>query len=379
MAAAELLLSMGLLLLFAKIFGELAERLGVASLVGEIAAGIFLGPLVGIAALGPFMSVVITLGTIFLLFYSGLEVRLEDIKSDLYTASALASLGGLASAGLAFAVGYYFFNDALTAIVIGIVLISTSNGTVFRILEQTGKFRSSIGRMIIATTIADDVVGIIALSFFTSLVLKSSIYFNELFQLLLISLGFYLFILTLGTRVFNGMLGITGLFRDEQIFVALPVSLAFLASLFTENLGLSFATGAFLTGMSMSKSRFASAVIIPKIRTMSQGFLVPLFYAAVGTLLVFKEINYALVLLLLAAALLGKLVLFIAGYFIGLRNNESKLLGVIMTPRGDSNIVFAQIALLLGAISVGIYSTLIFVIIATTLIAPVLLKVFDVK
>lgn len=376
---AEILLSIGLLLLFAKVFGEIAERAGVASLVGEIAAGILIGPLLNIADLGPFLNVVITLGIIFLLFYSGLEVKLEDIQSDLYTASGLATLGGAASGFLGFIAGYYIFNDFLTSVVIGIVLISTSNGTVFRILEQTKKFKTNIGRLIIATTIADDVVSIIALSFFTSLVLKSGIYVGELFTLFLISLGFYLFLLTFGTRVFNRLLGIVGLFRDEHIFLALPISIAFLVSLFTENLGLSFATGAFLTGMAMSKSRFTEAVMLPGMRVVSNGFLVPLFYAAVGTLLVFTEINLTLIALLLAAAMVGKMVLFAAGYFIGLTTNESKLLGVIMTPRGDSNIIFAQIALLLGVISLNVYSSLIFVIIATTLLAPVMLRIFDVK
>lgn len=377
--SAEILLSVGLLLLFAKIFGEIAERVGVASLVGEIAAGIFVGPILGISQLGEFMNVIMMLGIIFLLFYSGLEVKLEDIKSDLYTASALATLGGLASAALGFAVGYYIFNDTLTAIVIAIVLISTSNGTVFRILTQTGNFKTKIGHLIIATTIADDVVGILALSFFTSLVLKSGVYFNELFTLLLVSLGFYLFLLTAGTHFFNKVLGITGLFREEQIFLVIPVAIAFLLALFTENLGLSFATGAFLTGMAMSKSRFTEAIIIPKVSIISNGFLIPLFYAAVGTLLVFEGINYYLILLLLVAALLGKLILLVAGYVIGLTSNEAKLLGVVMTPRGDSNIVFAQIALLLSAISLQVYSSLIFVIIVTTLIAPILLRVFDVK
>ncbi|MBI2579051.1 MAG: cation:proton antiporter [Candidatus Aenigmarchaeota archaeon] len=376
---AEMLLSIGMLLLFAKIFGELAERFGVASLVGEIAAGIFVGPLLGIAQLGPFLNVIMTLGIVFLLFYSGLEVKLEDIRPDLYTASTLATLGGAASALLASAVSYYFFHDVLTSIIIGIVLISTSNGTVFRILAKTGNFKTAIGRLVIATTIADDVVSILALSFFTSLVLKSGVYVNELFTLLLISLGFYLFLLTAGTRVFSRFLSVTGLFRDEQIFLAMPVSIAFLASVFTENLGLSFATGAFLTGMAMSKSRFAETIIVPKMGIISNGFLIPLFYAAVGTLIIFSGINYFLVVMLLVAALLGKMVLFAAGYFIGLTTNEAKMLGIIMTPRGDSNIVFAQIALLLGTISLHLYSSLIFVIIATTLIAPVLLRVFGVK
>lgn len=376
---AELLLSLGLLLLFAKVFGEIAERIGVASLVGEIIAGIFIGPLLGVAQLGTFMNVIMTLGIVFLLFYSGLEVKLEDIRSDLYMASTLATLGGVASAVLASAVGYYFFHDVLTAIIIGIILISTSNGTVFRLLLKTGNFKTAIGRLVIATTIADDVVSILALSFFTSLVLKSGVYVNELFTLLLISLGFYLFLLTAGTRVFNRFLAVTGLFRDEQVFLAMPVSIAFLASVFTENLGLSFATGAFLTGMAMSKSRFAETIIVPKMGVVSNGFIIPLFYAAVGTLIIFSGINYSLILLLLVAALLGKLVLFAAGYFIGLTTNEAKMLGIIMTPRGDSNIVFAQIALLLGTISLGLYSSLIFVIIATTLLAPVLLRVFGVK
>src|SRR3989338_46795 len=90
----QILLAMGLMLLAAKLLGELVERAGVASLVGEIAAGVILGPILGWIVIGDFLQGFLTFGVIFLLFIAGLEVKFEDIKKYTYKASFLAAAGG---------------------------------------------------------------------------------------------------------------------------------------------------------------------------------------------------------------------------------------------------------------------------------------------
>ncbi len=370
----QILLSMAVMLLFAKLLGEVAERFGVASLVGEITAGVLLGPVLGWVVLGDFLNGFLTFGVIFLLFIAGLEVKFDDIKKYTYRASFLAAAGGLLSFILGFMVGMYFFSNTLIALAIGTVMISTSNGALFLVLMRTGEFDSRLGKMIIAISIADDIVGILGLSFFNMYVNQQVSVFH-VFSVFLVSIGFYIFILEFGSKTIGKFLHKINIFRDEHILFTIPIAIAFILAYVTNNLGLSVATGAFLAGMAMANSQFAEPVITQKVNIMARGFLVPLFYASIGTLLIFAELNVVLVAAVITAAILGKLVgcgLF--SWFIGARRDEMKLIGFSMLPRGDENIVILQIILLLGAITTGVYTSLVFAIASTTIIAPILIK-----
>ena len=140
-------------------------------------------------------------------------------------------------------------------------------------------------------------------------------------------------------------------------------------------MGWGVAKGDFREGRAMANSQFPEPIITQKVNIMAKGFLVPLFYASIGTLLIFANLNVLLVVAIIAAALLGKLIgcgLF--SWFVGASRDEMKLIGVSMMPRGDENIVILQIVLLLGVITTAVYTSLVFAIVATTIIAPILIK-----
>jgi Kef-type K+ transport system membrane component KefB len=375
--AAELFLSIALLLLFAKIFGELVERIGVASLVGQLIAGIIIGPVLGWVVVGDFLSNFIILGVIFLLFMAGLEIKFADIKKYVYSASILAFTGGFLSFLFGFFVGMAFFNDLLVSFAIGTVFISTSNGTLFLFLMKTGEFTTKTGRMIIAVTIADDVVGMVFLSLFSVFVKSSTFAFASTIQLVMLSLGIYLVILTAGSKIMDFALNAVSRFLDREILLAIPAAATFFLAYVTENLGLSFAVGAFLGGMAIANSQFNEPIITPKVRTIAESFFIPLFYAAIGASLVFAGLDPLLISAIVGAAVLGKLAgVGMLSRFFGVRGESQKLMGIIMIPRGNENIAIVQIILLLGAISFQLYTSIVFAILTTILLTPVLLKIF---
>ena len=268
----------------------------------------------------------------------------------------------------------FFFNNLLIAMAIGTVMISTSNGALFLLLMRSGEFNSRTGKMIIAITIADDIVGILSLSFFNMYV-HQNIAVSQMFTVFLVSIGFYVFILEFGSRKIGKFLDKINIFRDEHILFSIPIAIAFLLAYVTNNLGLSVATGAFLAGMAMANSQFTEPIITQKVNVMAKGFLVPLFYASIGTLLIFSSLNVPLIVAIIIAALLGKFIgCGLLSWFVGANRDEMKLIGVSMMPRGDENIVILQIVLLLGVITTAVYTSLIFAIVSTTIIAPILVK-----
>jgi len=366
-----------MLLLAAKICGEIAERLNVASLVGEIIGGIIVGPVLGFVAINSFINDFFTLSVIFLLFMAGLEIKFEDIKHHTYTAAMLAVSGGVLSFIFGFVVGMFFFNDVIVALAIGVVLVTTSNGTLFLFLMKTGEFNSKIGRLIIAITISDDIVGILFISFFSAFVKSHTIAFGSILFLFLVSIGFYLVMFTAGAKIANAILNFVSRFRDENILFSISLALAFLLAYVTDNIGLSIAAGAFLAGMAIANSHYSHSVISPKVMIAAMGFFVPIFYAGVGTVLILKDLNIALIIGIMGAAVFGKMIgIGFLSRFFGVRGNNQRLMGIIMMPRGNENIAIVQIVFLLGVITYQIYTSIIFAMVATVILTPILLRLF---
>jgi len=365
-----------ILLLAAKIFGEIAERMGTASLVGEIFGGVLVGPILGLVAINSFVDGLFTISIVFLLFLAGLEIKFEDIKHHIYSAGVLAFFGGVLSFFFGMLVGLIFFNNIMIGFAIGIVLISTSNGTLFLFLMKTGQFNSKVGKLIIAITIADDIVGIIFLSVFSAFIKSNSFAVGSAMSLFFVSIGLYLVVFTAGSKIANAVLDFTSRFIDSTIFLAMPIAITFLLAFVTENIGVSIATGAFLGGMAIANSRYSGSVILPNTEIAAKGFFVPIFYAGVGALLVFSDLNVLLILSILLAAILGKIVgIGFLSKFFGVQKRDRSLLGIIMIPRGNENIAIVQIVFLLGVITYQVYTSIVFAIVATIIITSILLKI----
>lgn len=373
----SIFLAMGLLLLFAKVLGEICEKYGVASLVGELIGGVILGPILGWVILGSFLTEFITFGVIFMLLIAGMEVKFEDIKKHIYMASFLAFMGGMLSFFLGFLVGMLFFNNIVVSVAIGVALVSTSNGTLFMILLNIGEFNSKLGKAIIATTIADDIVGILALSFLSVMMTSAHVAVGDIAKLFLISIGFYLFMLTFGTKAMNKILNALGSLRNEYLLFTIPVAVTLILAYVTNQLSLSIAVGSFLAGVAMGNNKFTESVIKPKIEVMGYGFIIPLFYATVGAMLVLVGLDIFLIIALLIAAILGKFIgCGLLSKLYGYNWEEMKLFGLSMIPRGNENIGFLQIIFLLGAITMHVYTSVLFTLILTVILAPVLIKIF---
>ncbi|MDI6721831.1 MAG: cation:proton antiporter, partial [Candidatus Aenigmarchaeota archaeon] len=359
----------------AKILGAITERIGITPLVGYIFSGIFLGPVLGMVFVSDFINNFIMIGIIVVLFLAGLEVRYDDIKQSTYRASFLAITGGVLSFIAGFLVGWYFFNSIIIGIAIGTILVSSSNIMLFSILQKTGHFDTHIGRFIVAITIADDVVGIVFLSMFNFMVKHGAVDPFDLMKIFFLSVGFYLFILTFGSKIFSRMIKRLSLFRDEFVLLAIPLAIALFVSFVTENIGLSLATGAFLAGMAIASSDLKD-VIQTKTKIISEGFLEPVFYASIGTLLIIANVDYGIIAIIFIVSVIAKLIgAGVLSRFFGFSRRECTLIGISMMPRGNENIVIAQIIFALGVISIALYSSIVFAIIATVIISPILVKI----
>src|SRR3989344_7594584 len=274
----QVLFDVAVILIAAKVFGEIAVRLRFSSLVGEVIAGIVVGPLLGIIHPNGFVSQMAGLGVVFLMFLIGLGTKFEDFKNDIYKGSVLAVAGALLALIFGFAVGYYVIGTVLTGLVIGVALMSTSTAVSLRALIDVGEFRTGVYNKVTMILTADDVVAILSLSLLTS-------YFSFTLEIWKVAglffavLGFFFLILTVGTKFVPPILELFSRIKDDQIMLSIPLVIVFLVAFASENVGIAAVTGAFLVGMAMNRSKFDDTDIAPKIRTIGYGLFIPLFFA----------------------------------------------------------------------------------------------------
>ena len=373
----QVLLDIAIILIAAKILGEIAQRLKFSSLVGEVIAGIVVGPLLGIVHPSAFLAQVASFGILFLLFLIGLNTKLDDFKKDIYSGSFLAIMGAVISVIAGFLIGYGLFGSVETGIVLGIAVLSTSTAISLRALEDLGEFKTHVYQKIVAISSADDIIAILALSLLTTYFTYGIVEIWKVAALFFAIVGFFFLILTAGSKFVAHMLDAFAKVKDDQIMLSIPLVIIFIVAFVSEQVGVAGVTGAFLAGMAMNRSPLAESVITPKIRTIGFGFFIPLFFAYSSLILDLNAMvgQIGVILVLVVAISLAKIIgcgLF--GGVYGFSRREKAIIGFGMVPRGEYAIIIAQFALGAAIMTQQIYTIIISAVLITIIIAPIMLR-----
>ncbi len=383
-----------ILLVAAKIFGEIFERFKQPSMIGEIIAGMILGPsLLGLIHRTEDIKVISELGIFLLVIIAGLEINIEDILKSLKGRNIIISImaffipifGGLA-------VGYFFDQDIMTTVFIGLCVAITALPVSIRILMDLGKINSEVGQKIISIAIFDDVLALSVLGVLLNIkdtdmsmvsVVKAGTI--SLFKLVLfiglLSLVYYLIkkLLRKGDYIQQSLDKLVGFLKGKEPLFALFFVFVLLFSTFTESLGLHFIVGAFFAAMLISESLIGKEnlkAIEKTTNNMAMGFLAPVFFAGIGLEFNISSIdNIALLIAVIAVSYFSKIAGgFIGGSLAGLSKNVSLTLGIGLNARGIMELVIANIAYKNGLISTEVFSILVIMGVLTTLTTPLLLK-----
>jgi len=383
-----------ILLVTAKIFGEVFERFKQPSMIGEIIAGIILGPsLLGLIHRTEDIKVISELGIFLLVIIAGLEINIDDILKSLKGRNIIISImaffipifGGIA-------VGYFFEQDIMTTVFIGLCVAITALPVSIRILMDLGKINSEVGQKIISIAIFDDVLALSILGVLlnikdtdmsvASVVKAGSISLIKLAVFIgLLSVVYLLIkkVLRKGDYIQQSLDKLVGFLKGKEPLFALFFVFVLLFSTFTESLGLHFIVGAFFASMLISDSLIGKEnlkAIETTTNNMAMGFLAPVFFAGIGLEFNFSSIdNIALLLAVIAVSYLSKIAGgFIGGTLAGLPKNVSLTLGVGLNARGIMELVIANIAYKNGLINTEVFSILVIMGVLTTLTTPLLLK-----
>lgn len=384
-----------LLLLCARVLGELFERIGAPAMIGEVLAGVLLGPsIIGLIAPSPEINVISDLAVFLLVVMAGMEISPGDIWRSLNARTFWIALFGfmvpfMSGALVGFALGY----NLLFAFFIGLCVSITALPVIVRILADLDQLQTPLGQKIITLAIFNDVLTLLIFGIlldFHSETGSVRPFFHSV-GITVLKLGIFILLLGIVYRILQyaskrlDFLTIKldrllkSLKGKESLFALVMLFILAFASI-SEFLGINFIVGAFFGTILIPRvivSREDFRRVKESATGISSGFLVPIFFAAMGasfSLSVLKDFNLCILLLLTAitSKILGG---FLGGVFSGMNRKESLILGIGINAGGVMALVMANIALIKGLIDQHIFSILVLLSLITTLLTPLLLKV----
>jgi Kef-type K+ transport system membrane component KefB len=383
-----------ILLVLARLFGEIMERFKQPAMIGEILAGVLLGPTVlNFIHRTEDLKVISELGVFLLVIIAGLEIHLDEIIKSMKGRNIVISIAAffipLVSGYL---VGNYFGQDVMSTIFIGLCVAITALPVSIRILMDLGKLNSPIGQKIISVAIFDDVIALTILGILLDIKDVEPTFANisQATVFTVLKLAAFLIIIALTYKLIQKFAQkenfienqlntiLTYLKGKESLFAVFFVFILIFATM-TESIGLHFIIGAFFASMLISKDLVGEKHLETFHNTtnsMAMGFLAPIFFAGIGLEFQFSSIqNYPLLFAIIAVSFLSKIIGgYIGGRFARLNHKVSLALGIGLNARGIMELVIANIAYKAGIINTEIFSMLVIMGLITTLSTPFLLK-----
>ena len=393
------LLGLVIIMMTAKVGGEIAERVSQPAVLGELIGGVVLGNLVLLGyhgldflATNEGISIIAEIGVILLLFEVGLESNIKEMMSVGVSSLLVALLGIVAPFFLGWGVSAYFLpnEDVLVHIFIGATLCATSVGITARVLTDLGKVTTREAKIILGAAVIDDVLGLVILAVVSG-VISAANTGGELASLdvLMIIMKATLFLIgavVIGSWLSPRMFRLCSHLKIKGLLLTVSLAFCFFLAFLANAIELAPIVGAFAAGLILEKAHYKNYMgqnehELEELIHPIAIFLVPVFFVLMGikvNLATFGEVEVlGLAMALSVAAIIGKMIC--AGGVVE-KDLDRISVAVGMVPRGEVGLIFAGIgaALVLRGqpvISESIFSAVVIMVIVTTLLTPPVLKI----
>lgn len=393
------LLGIVVILIAAKLGGELFERIGQPAVLGELLLGMLLGNLAlfgfnDFEFLGNLQGIEILaqLGVILLLFQVGLESNVREMLSVGWSSLLVAILGVIAPFFLGWGLSAWMLpeEETLAHVFIGATLCATSVGITARVLKDLGKIATREAKIVLGAAVIDDVLGLVILSVVAGTIVASntggSLDPMDGLMIVLKAIGFLVGSILVGGWLSKRMFQVASLLNTQGVLLALALMVCFLMSYIADWIGLATIVGAFAAGLVLDGVHYKelgerTKHSIEELIQPISGFLVPIFFVVMGVrvdLSTFGQVDVlGFAALLSLVAVLGKMICWFGVLEKGLDRTS---VAVGMVPRGEVGLIFAGIGaqLMLHGVPVivpPVFAAVVVMVIVTTLVTPPTLKV----
>jgi Kef-type K+ transport system membrane component KefB len=373
--AETFLLELFAIFVWAKIFGELFERLSLPAVLGEILAGVVLGPN-ATALINPSDTTfsMAQIGAIFLLFTVGLETRPQDLIRVGRQSLRVAVAGIIVPFVLGF--GYMMLRGDAPheATFVAAAMVATSVGITARVLGDLHVLGTPEARVILGAAVFDDILGMILLAVVVGVAAGTGIRWLHLGLAFIEAVGFALFMIFFGPRIVRRMRPGVQRMSSQNAPLILSLAICLLFSWAAAKIGMAAIIGAFFAGLIFADYS-PEWNLQPRVHAITE-FLAPFFFFTIGVRLnvrLFTGDVLVSAIVISVLAVISKVVgcglpVLREGLPVALR------VGVGMMPRGEVALIVALIGLQMNMVSQSAYAIVIFMTAATTVLAPVLLQ-----
>ena len=400
-AIAPLVLALAIILVVAKLGGDLATRAKQPAVLGELFAGIVLGNLSYLGSLGiglkfgliehfkedETLDLLARLGAIILLFEVGLQTTVAEMRKVGLSSFLVGTIGVVVPFALGWGVARWLRPDAspYTHAFVGATLTATSVGITARVLGDLKVTSRTESRIVLGAAVIDDLLGLVLLTILSGLVAAASQKGALSIARIAITVGkavaFLAGALVLGTRFSPRILAIASRLRGPGVLIAAGLALCFFFAWLADALGLAPIVGAFAAGLVLEKTQYQAFVdrgdegLERSVEPLSHT-LVPVFFVLMGMRADFGFLTHPSILglgfALVLVGIVGK-VMSAAG--VVERGLDRLSIGIGMIPRGEVGLIFANVGLgisIAGAplIDKPTYAAIVLVVVVTTLVTP---------
>jgi Kef-type K+ transport system membrane component KefB len=397
------LLDLALILIIAKLGGELFSKLNQPAVLGELIGGMAVG---GLALLGlgwiesirtdTVVSALAEIGVIILLFEVGLESNVREMMEVGWSALLVAVLGVVAPFFLGWGVAAYFIPDepTLVHVFIGATLCATSVGITARVLKDMGRLQTRESRIVLGAAVIDDVLGLLILAVVAGAIRASAaggeLALADVGIIAGKSIAFLVAAVVAGLFVVPHLFRGAGRMQSRGVLLTFAIALCFFLAWAAGTVGLAPIIGAFAAGLVLEDSHFEpfrrrGEQTLHHLLTPVSALLVPIFFVLMGLkvdLSVFGRVEVlGFAAALTAVAIVGKQVCSLG---VLERGVNRMAVGLGMIPRGEVGLIFAGIGVTLmlpgpggvpePVINTATFGAVVIMVIITTLVTPPVLK-----
>ena len=395
-----------IMILLARIVGEVFERIGFPPIIGEVLIGVALGPCL-IRLIVPTHDVdmfqqltgIAQLALFFLIVDVGLALSVEDIKKSLKMCYPVAILSFAIPYSLGFFVGYCFLGHIVESLFVGLIFSLTALPVTIRVLTDLNIVNTKEGHMIISTAIVNDVAAMIILGLIITIGIpyknQQAIHYLAIGWTLLKFVFFFAilviiyFLTKLKVHPKDNPGGIPALayvmqklskvLRSKEPYFAVTVLFVLLVGGIGVLLGLEFIIGAFFASLFISKEMYEAnhfKDVRKSFSSVASGFLIPLFFIYIGLkfTLGWTDVWLMAVALIMVYVVTKQCSGFLGAKMLKMPGKSSRIIAIGIALPGAMDLIVANIGLEKGLISEDIFSIVVVMVVTVIILSSVMLK-----
>lgn len=386
----EIIIGVGILLFAAKLMAELFLRIHLPIVLGELLAGMIIGPFAlgsffmldgkPLLTIGSEIRVLGEIGAIVILFIAGLEMTPREFLRGGKASFIVGTFGVVIPFFAGLVVFQMFGFDALQSMLIATALTATSIAISVQVLSEFGKLKTPEARLIIGAAVVDDILAIAVLSVVSSLATGDGgieqLEITDVAITILKVLGFFAIMLIAAVVVMPKIVT-PRLWKAKGSIEGVVTASFFGAAALAGSIGLSPIVGAFAVGMALSTSKAFEK--IEHYASRIGLIFAPLFFAIIGAQVDFRAINLEILALsgvIIAIAVVTKYLGCGLPAWMLLKNKRQGMrVGIGMISRGEVGLIVAGVGISSGLLTSDVYSTIVIMVVVTTIITPIWLKI----